>query len=204
MNKTIYDLAKKEKSYYESTPIRVFDNFEWNMYDHIKKTVYYKNSRYTKGNNDQKPFKNIIRPILNVQHRAEGFDVKDIELFVDDEEEYYKSFLARKFHDKWAYENSIDTFIDKLVENFIDFGGVLVKKTKNGPETVPWQRIAFVDQTNIMSGPIAEAHFYNPDELRREAEKRGWDTDAVDMAIWHAEKEKKTSQSDKNETPGRY
>src|SRR3990167_8978043 len=170
---TIFDWVTKEVSTYQTTPITVFEGWEWGMYEHIRRSLLYKNSLYTEGYDPNKPFKNITRPILNLQYRAEGFDVKDIVLYVNDKYKYFKSFLVRKYHDKWAREHDLNAFIDKLVETYVDFGGTLVKKRKGIPEVVPWQRIAFCDQTNILSGPIAEKHSYSPEELRQQAEK-GW------------------------------
>lgn len=203
MYKDVFDLLQTEKSNYETSTIPIADNYEWSMYEHINKTVLYKNSQFTKGKDDNKPFKNITRPILNLQYRAEGFDVKDIELFVDDVNQYYKSFLIRKFHDKWARQNDIDTFIDEMVESYIDFGGALVKDVNDvRPEVVPLQRLAFCDQTDILSGPICERHYYSPEELR-EAAGKGWKN--IDKVIILAQNTKRVSKSGREvNTPGKY
>mgnify|MGYP003403508399 CR=1 FL=1 len=173
MEPSIYDFIKEEEAGYE-LPVQIIDGYEWSMKNHIKTTVLYKNSQFTTGKDDNKPFKNIIRPILNLQYRAEGFDVKDIELFINSKDEYYKSFLIKKYHEKWARENGIDTFIDQLVESYVDFGGALVKNVKGvRPEVVPLQSIAFADQTDLLSGPFAIKHYYNPAQLL-EMEDLGW------------------------------
>ena len=54
------------------------------MYERIKLSTLYKYSQLATGKDDWKPVKNIARPILNLQYRAEGFDVKDIKLYLDD------------------------------------------------------------------------------------------------------------------------
>lgn len=171
----IYDYILAEESAYQTIPVTVAENYEWNMYDHINKTICYRDSKFFSGANDgERPFKNITRPILNLQHRSEGFDVVDIVLFVSDKINYYKSFLVKKYHEIWARRENIDTFIDDMVDSFVDFGGVLVKKTRgNCPEVVPLQRLAFCDQTDILSGPIPEKHSYSPDQLLEMA-KYGW------------------------------
>lgn len=161
----IFSFITQEETAF-ANPVNVIDNYEWNLRDHIKTTVLYKNSQLLTGKTDDKPVKNIIRPILNLQYRSEGFDVKDITIFVNDSQYFYKSFLIKKFHDKWARENDLDTFIDELVESYVDFGGVLVKNiNKVRPEVVPWQTIAFCDQTDILSGPIAIKHYFSADQL---------------------------------------
>src|SRR3990167_7590184 len=165
MRTNIYDFVKAEETAYQTLPIQVVDGYEWNMYKHIKFWVLYKNSKYSQNNGDV-PFKNIVRPLLNLQYRAEGFDVKDIVIFINNSYKFFKSFLVRKFHEKWARDNEIDTFIDDIVESYVDFGGALIKDENNiKPGVVELQSIAFCDQTSILSGPIAIKHFYAPDEL---------------------------------------
>lgn len=193
-------------------PIRLNDNWEWGMAEHIRLTVLYKNSQFSSGKDDNKPFKNIVRPILNLQYRSEGFDVKDIEIFIDDAQKYFKSFLIRKFHEKWARQNAIDTFIDALVESYVDFGGALIKNVKGiKPEVVPLQNLVFCDQTDILSGPLGIKHFMSPDQLL-EMESAGWGetsngaTASLKEAIALSRSERKDAQGDKEntKTPGKY
>jgi len=208
---TIFDFITQEETNYKM-PIPVADNYDWSMKEHIYKTVMYKNSQYTQGNDNNRPFKNIIRPILNLQYRAEGFDVKDIDIYVDDHRNFYKSFLVKKFHDRWAREQGMDTFIDELVESYVDFGGVLVKQIDNArPEVVPLQSVAFCDQTDILSGPLSIRHYFSPDQLE-EMGKVGWGeesngaTHSIEDAIDLAEQHKNVGQMGKEQAniPGKY
>lgn len=200
--KLIYETINREtKSFL--LPIPITDSWEWNFSEHIKTTVHYKNSIFNQGNDLNKPFLNIIRQNLNLQYRAEGFDVKDILLYIEEQDKSFQSLLLRKYHEKWARENNLDTFIDKLVESYIDFGAALVKKVKGPiPEVVPLQRIAFCDQSDMLAGPIAEKHFYSPDNLREEAKNKGWEN--VEEVIKLAEKNKDVDQSRKADTPGKH
>ena len=201
----IFEFITSQATAYKSLPVSVAENYEWSMWKHITTTILYKNSQYLSGKSDDKPYKNIIRPILNLAYRAEGFDVKDIVLFINDSMTYFKSFLVKKYHEKWARENVIDTFIDELVESYVDFGGALVKNVNSvRPEVVPLQRIAFCDQTDILSGPICEKHFYSPDQLK-EMVKKGWKN--IDQVIGLAEAEKSSIQTTgdkKTKTPSKY
>lgn len=169
---TVFSFIKSEITNYQTLPVTVCEGYEWSMYKHNKLTVLYKNSQFETVGPDR-PFKNIGRPIMNLHYRAEGFDLKDIVLYVNEEKNYHKSFLIKKFHENWARENGMDSFIDEMVETYVDFGGVLVKKGKKIPEVVPWQTIAFCDQTDILSGPICIRHYYSPDKLK-EKESVGW------------------------------
>lgn len=205
-NKDIYDYIIAEEANYKTQKVPVQDGWEWNMYEHIRRSVLAKNSKFSKGENDgSRPYKNVIRPILNVSYRSEGFDVKDIEPFVDDEQFYYKSFLVRKYHPKWARKNDIDTFIDETVESYVDFGLALSKNVNTTkPENVPLQSIAFCDQTDILSGPICIRHQYSPDQLK-DMEGKWW-SGPIDMAITMAKSEKEMPGMGKEttKTPGKY
>lgn len=204
--KNIYEFISEEENTFHTSGVPVVDGYEWKFYEHVRLSILYKNSKFSTGADDgNRPYKNIIRPILNVAYRSEGFDVKDIEPFVDDKDNYYKSFLVRKFHDKWARKNDLDTFIDEVVESYVDFGGALVKNV-NGikPEVVPLQRIAFCDQTDILSGPICEKHSFSPDQLLEFAGK--WDEEAINDAISLANQEKQSVDNKQRtaKTPGKY
>ena len=208
----IHDYVIEQENAYNTTYVNPIADWQWSMKEHIELSVLYKNSQYSTGDGkEDRPFKNIVRPLLNLQYRAEGFDVKDIELFVDSAKDYYKSFLLRKYHDLWARKNKIDTFIDKMVESYVDFGAALVKKVFGpAPEVVPLQSIAFCDQTALLSGPIAIRHNLSPDELLEMADA-GWGnsengaTTSLEDLILLAEAEK---QQDKERnatlTPGKY
>jgi len=127
----VFEYITTEESAYQTTGVPIVDGYEWKMFEHIRLSTLYKNSKFSTGADDgNRPYKNIIRPILNVAYRSEGFDVKDIEAYVNDPDNYYKSFLVRKYHDKYAREYSLDTAIDESVETYVDYGGVLAKKVE--------------------------------------------------------------------------
>ena len=209
----IYSFITSEEGAY-SLPIPVgVDGYEWNMQEHIRTTVLYKASKFTKGPNDgNRPFKNIIRGILNLQYRTEGFDVKEILLYINNSTKYFLSFLVRKYHEDWARENSIDTFIDDVVESYVDFGGTLVQKTKDiVPKVIKPETIAFCDQSNILSSPFGIRHFMSPSELK-DMETNGWGDKkfgasiTVEDLIIVSKKEKKTGKVGGKafSTPGKY
>lgn len=171
----IFELITTEENKYQTVPHQVTDKWLWRMPEHIETTILYKNSQITTGDKDQKPIKNIVLPILTLQYTAEDFDVKNIELFVDNPDQYYKSFILRKYHDKWARENGIDTFIDEMIESYVDFGGVLVKDVNKAyPEVVKLPTIAFCDQGNLLGGTIGIKHSYSPSQLKEIGTASGW------------------------------
>lgn len=179
---TVYDFVKAEITGY-AKPVTLVEGWDWSMKAHLRRSFLYLNSQFEENNEDRnlRPNKNVVLAITNVQKRTEGFDVKDIEIYVDDKDEYYKSFLVRKFHNKWALENSIDTFIDDMVDSYVDYGGVMAMDTKtNRPEVIDLRTIAFCNQTDILAYPFCLEYTFSPSQLR-EFENWGEDGATIDV-----------------------
>jgi len=179
---------------------------DWNFKEHIERCTNVSNGWFHQGKNDgNRPYDDLVTPIIDVAFRSEGFDVKDIVPFVDDIHNAYKSFLVKKFHPDWATKNELDTFIDDVVETSVIYDLVLVKDVKSvRPEVVDLKTIAFCDQTDVMAGPICIKHQFTPAEL---VEMKGkWDADKIDQAIVMALEEKKVSTAGDQtaKTPGKY
>ena len=204
-------ITEQEANY--KRPIPINDVWNWSMADHIKTSDLYNNSQLLTGKSDYKPVKNITRPILNLQHRTEDIELKDVQIYVDDPDKYHLSFLVKKYHDDvFVQENDLDTFFDELNVSRIDFGGGLSKQlTKPAPEVVPLQSIAFCDQTDMLSGPIGIKHYYSPDQLLDMGDK-GWGDTANGatislealIALSREEKKDNNTQNQTATTPGRY
>lgn len=208
---TIFDYITTQEAQYQN-PIPITDTWDWSMKDHIKTSKLYNNSQLMTGKNDFKPVKNITRPILNVQKRAEDIEVRDVQLYVDSAEKYHLSFLVKKYHDDvFVIENDMDTFFDELNCSRIEYGGGLSKKLdKPAPEVVPLESIAFCDQTDILSGPLGIKHFYSPDQLMG-MESKGWGSKAngatitIDELITLSTEQKRQDKDGAiAKTPGRY
>ena len=194
----IYDWALEEEKNYIK-PIALEEGWDWSMREHLRRSFLYLNSQFEENNEDRflRPNFNIVLPILNVQYRTEGFDVKDIEIFVDNPDEYHKSLVIKKYHDNWVLWNEIDTFIDEMVTSYCTYGGVLVRKTgKARPEVVDLRTLAFCNQVNILDNPFAIRHKYSFAQIRRENEKWGRNeygaTMDVETLIYLAKKEGKS------------
>lgn len=176
------------------------------MFEHIERCTNVANAWFNSGKNDgNRPYDDIVTPVINVAFRSEGFDVKDIVPFVNEAKNYYKSFIVKKLHPKWARDNQLDTFIDDVVETSVIYDLVLVKNVNNTrPEVVDLKTLAFCDQTNIMAGPICIKHQYTPAEM---IEFKGrWNDKEIDLAITLAiaEIEVSIANNQKVKTPGKY
>jgi len=201
-------ITSQEANY--KRPIPINDAWSWSMADHIKTSDLYNHSQLLTGKSDFKPVKNITRPILNLQHRTEDIELKDVQIYVDDPDKYYLSFLVKKYHDDvFVQENDLDTFFDELNVSRIDFGGGLSKSTTKGREVTPLQSIAFCDQTDMLSGPIGIKHHFSPDQLLDMAD-RGWGdekngaTISLESLIALSREEKRNAGKETAQTPGRY
>ena len=207
----IFDFIKRQETAYKKG-IPLNDAWTWSMYDHIKTSFLYTNSQLLRGKTEFTPIKNITRPILNLQHRTEDIEVKDVQVYVDDPEKYHLSFLVKKYHDDvFVKENDMDTFFDELNVSRIDFGGGLSKRLgAPAPEVVPLQSIAFCDQSDMLSGPIGIKHFYSPDQLLGMS-RVGWGNkengatiELKDLVILSREEKKDDQEGQVKKTPGKY
>lgn len=204
MYNDVFEYIKIEETQFKTRYVPISDGYEWNMYEHLRMSTLFRDSKFTKGKNDfSRPFKNIIRRIRNLALVAMDIDVKDVEPFVNDKNYYYKSLVVRKRYPGWATDNQIDTFFDDTIESYEDYGLALSKHAnKIAPESVPLHSIAFCDQTDILSGPICLKHQYSPDQLK-DMEGKGWKN--VDEIITLARNEKTdVSGNVKTNTPGKY
>ncbi len=204
----IFSYIKSEENRYNTLPIPIVENYEWHMAQHVKLTTLYMNSRYETGNQDNKPFKQIILPKINLEHRAVEFAVKEIDFFINDSQEFYKSFLVRKYHEKWARANDLAGFLDDMTEQYTDYGGTLVEKLNHAvPSVVQFQQLAFCDQTDILGGPICKKLQFTP-ELLKSMESKGWGKfgTTIDETIALALNQKTTTQVNGRtiETPSKY
>lgn len=208
----IYDFIKTNENAYNTIPIPIVENYEWHMARHVKLTTLYMNSQYETGNKEMKPFDNIVLPAQNVAHRSVAFAVKEINFFIDDRDSYYKTFLVRKWHERWARLNGLANFLDEMTEQYSDYGGTLIKRAKNSaPKRIEFQQLAFCDQTDIMSGPICEKHQFNPSDLK-DMEAAHWGdpaygaTATINEVIALAQNQKTTTQVNGRtiSTPSKY
>lgn len=175
---TIFSYITEEESKYQTRPLRLGENWDWNMAEHCSLTFHFKHGKYLNVSNDLRtkpPFNNIILPILEFRYAAEDRDVKDIIFETEDPEKQHLSFLIKKYWDDvFTVENNLDDFLDDAIEEKVDYGGCLVKKGADAvPEVIPLQTIAFCDQTDILGGPIGFKFNYSPEALKSKA-KLGW------------------------------
>lgn len=206
MNNEVYSYITREKTAYRTTRVPLTNSKEWNMPEHIERCTNVANGWFHQGKNDgNRPYNDIVTPVIDVAFRLEGFDVKDIYPYVDDADRYYLSFLIRKYHPQWARKHELDTFIDEVVESSIIYDLVLVKDVnEERPEVVKLQDIAFCDQTDILSGAICIKHNFTIPQILEYSGK--WDAEKIDECITMAKASKEVSTANDRPvaTPSKY
>ena len=202
----VFSYIKSEETRWRTAKVPITQTKSWNMYEHIQRCTNVANGWFNRGANDGKrPYTDIVTPIIDVAFRSEGFDVRHIIPFVNNAENYYKSFLVKKFHPQWARKNELDTFIDEVVETSIIYDLVLVKDVNNArPEVVDLSTIAFCDQTDVLAGALCLKHNKTVAEMY---EMRGkWNDAVIDIAVAESSKEKKVAIANDQtvQTPSKY
>jgi hypothetical protein len=174
--KDIFEYVESEEKNYETSEVRLGDNYHWSMRNHIQLIFHLKNNIFFTGeNNWLRAFKNIMEPILNLSYWSEQIEVKDVTFYIEEEAGHVLSFLIKKYHDEvFVRKHNLDQMFEEITESDLDYGGALVQKSKDPkPETIELNAIAFCDQTDIEGGPIAFKHNFSPDKLRGMS-KVGW------------------------------
>lgn len=213
MPASIHDYIVQEENRYETTEIRVGDNWMWNMRKHVQLIFHLKNGVfYTGENNWMRTFKAVMEPVLDLAYWTEDIDVKDVLFFVEGDDDRVLSMLLKKYHDQvYVREHDLDTLFDEITESDVDYGGVIVQPGKGRPEVVPLNAVAFCDQTNITGGPIGIKLNFSPDKLRGMA-SAGWgkesngatmDLDTLCTLAGYDKDVDGTLQVKKNETTGK-
>lgn len=209
---SIFDWIKQEETKYETEEIQLGDNWMWNMRKHIQMIFHLKNGIFFTGeNNWLRAFKQIMKPILQLNYWTEDIEVKDVLFYIEGKAGKVLSFLVKKYHDEvYVRENDLDALFDDITESDIDYGGVVVQSGVEMPEVLPLMSIAFCDQTDILGGPIGFKHFFSPDKLRAMSaygwgkESNGATISLDDLAILAtAEKTASSQNEQKNKVPGK-
>lgn len=202
----VFSYIKAEENNWKTVRIPLTSSKDWNMWEHIERCTNVANAWYHTGKNDgNRPYDDIVTPIINVAFRTEGFDAKDVVPFVDDVNKSYMSFIIKKYHPQWARKHELDTIIDDLVETSIIYDLALVKNYNDDvPEVIDLRSIAFCDQTDVLKGPLCLRHYYSISEL---VEMKGkWNANKIDEAIVLSEESKKVKLANDQtaKTPGKY
>jgi len=180
---TVFDYIKRQESNWKIARVPLTSSKDWSMFEHIERCTNVANGWFHTGKNDGlRPYDDLVTPIINVGFRSEGFDAKDIVPFVNQASKDWMSFIIKKYAPQWNRKVELDTIIDDIVETSIIYDLVIVKNLNNKlPEVIDLKTIAFCDQVDVLSAPIAFRHEYSIAEMTEFKGK--WDDIAIDQAI---------------------
>lgn len=187
----VFSYVKAQETLFKTQRIYLTGSKDWSMFEHIERCTNVANGWYHTGKNDgNRPYDDLVTPIVNVAFRSEGFDAKDIVPFVEDQKKSFMSFIIKKYAPQWNRKVELDTIIDDIVETSVIYDLVLVKNyNKELPQVIDLKTIAFCDQTDVLAGPLCLRHEYLVAELLEYKGK--WNDEKIDLAISAAKAEHK-------------
>jgi hypothetical protein len=171
----IYAWIKTEESNYETQQVQVGDNWSMNMRDHIQLLFHLMHGYFYKGDNDlTRPFKILMRKMVDLANWTEDIEVKDVVFSIEEEYGRVLSFFVKKYHDEvYVKTHDLDALFDDVTESDNTYGGYLCQNTIDGWRSIPLTRIAFCDQTDVLGSPIAFKTNFSPSAIRK-MKSNGW------------------------------
>lgn len=187
------------RQFYDTKTIEVPGNDSYSQSQLINEINCARLSRYVSGNASDDiigafPYDNISKYRIRLEARATDFDTSHITIdpLNGSREARVAAMVSTKALQKHMREIKFGNTLNKITDVLPEYGGVLVKKTKDGVHVVPWENVV-TDMSNIMSGVIIERHYLLPSELK----KMGWQN--VDEVISTASaKKRKVDMKDTN------
>jgi len=170
----IFSYVESEKQFYETQTIPLTEGDEYSQYQLIKAINYARRSKYLDDNASDDiigdfPYDNISKFRRRLESRSTDFDIKHMEVAPVDasEEARVSAMVASKALLKKLRDMKFGQFLNQYADVRPEYGGVLVKKTKDGVHIVPWENV-ITDMSDIMGGVIIERHFMRPADLKKQ------------------------------------
>lgn len=194
---TALNYIEAQRQFYETRTIEVPGNADYSQSDLIHAINCARMSKYVSdaASDDiigDYPYDNVSKFRIRLEARATDFDTSHIviEPLNGSREARIASMIATKALAKKMRDIRFGNTLNKICDTLPEYGGVLVKKTKDGVHVVPWENV-ITDFSNILGGVIIERHYLLPSELK----KMGWkNVDDVIRSAAEAKKEQTLSQ----------
>ena len=161
------------RQFYDTRTIEVPGDDSYSQSDLINEINSARLSRYVSDNASDDiigdfPYDNISKYRIRLEARATDFDPSHITIdpLNGSDEARVAAMVSTKSLQKYMREIKFGNTLNKITDTLPEYGGVLVKKTKDGVHVVPWENVV-TDMSNIMSGIIIERHYYLPSELKK-------------------------------------
>lgn len=188
------------RQFYDTRTIEVPGDDTYSQSQLIKEINCARLSRYVSDNASDDiigafPYDNISKYRVRLEARATDFDTSHITIdpLNGSREARVSAMISTKALQKHMREIKFGNTLNKITDVLPEYGGVLVKKTKDGVHVVPWENV-ITDMSNILSGVIIERHYFLPSELK----KMGWQN--VDEVIASATMKKRKVDMNDNDS----
>jgi hypothetical protein len=187
------------RQFYDTRTIEVPGDDSYSQAELINEINCARLSRYVSDNASDDiigafPYDNITKYRIRLEARATDFDTSHITIdpLNGSRKARVSAMIVTKALQKYMRKIKFGNTLNKITDTLPEYGGVLVKKTKEGVHVVPWENVV-TDMSDIMGGAIIERHYYLPSQLK----KMGWDN-VDDVIATAAVKKKKVDMQDED------
>jgi len=167
------DFIERERNFYDNQTIDIPGNEEYSQSELIFAINCARLSKYLDDNATDDiigdyPYDNISKYRIRLEARATDFDPKHVEIEPLDasRESRISAMIATKAMQKYMRKHDIGALLDTYADYRPEYGGFLVKKTKDGTHKVHWENV-ITDMSDILGGVIIERHYMLPSQLKK-------------------------------------
>lgn len=182
----IFEFVQHQKQEYESHPVELPSGKTHSQPDMLKRIdLNWSNEYYEEASDNvigKYPYDGIAKPIVLLEARATDFDFKHIEVEPKrpDRVSRVSTMIATKGLHEYSRKHNIAGLLNDICFTRPKYGGVFVKRTKEGVVVVPWQNL-ITDQVDPSGSPIIERLYFTPSELKKQKQWKNLD-EAIDEA----------------------
>lgn len=198
--KNILSIIRGEIDDFLYNSIEIVPGYTFNQYDTIKRCHLYLNSKFEDQSfyqGREKLFDNKIKPKRDRVAAFLNVDTKDIKAISrSGSENPFKLMIAQKELDNYLKQNDYAQKLNDMADSAVDYGSVVIRKTKDGAEIVDLRRM-FIDPTvaNLQKSRfLTFKHLFTVSELRAKV-KDGWDEAVIEDIIAWKERQMQSSNS---------
>lgn len=164
---------ESQRQFYDTRTIEVPGDDSYSQSQLINEINCARLSRYVSDNASDDiigafPYDNISKYRIRLEARATDFDTSHITIdpLNGSRKARISAMIVTKALQKYMRKIKFGNTLNKITDTLPEYGGVLVKKTKDGVHVVPWENV-ITDMSDIMGGAIIERHYYLPSQLKK-------------------------------------
>jgi hypothetical protein len=171
---------KAELKDFEEETIDIIDGLPFSQTELIKNVIYYYNSKFLTGNEDdqgdRKYFLNINRNTCDVCEKAIDFDTKNINILTAKGGTELRTWFLERDLKYWMKDKNFGRVLNRIFHELPIFGSVVLKVVKGTPYFVDLRNFAVQQDADTLfdASYIIESHRYNALKFKKTAKENGW------------------------------